>query len=229
MITHNPFSVSALVSFLFVFAASPSVFAQIAAGTFSFQGPSSTSGTAGTMATLHVRARLSDYTDPIQGLVMAADVVGGGQFTDLTFNPTTNAELTSADIVVTRRESSYFVAGIVIDTDGSGPEAVSPPGPVDIVELELKGTYPAAGVTDTWTLTYQDGMYNTVDSGPLLDNITVVGGLSLGEGDGLNLLGYSVDVTGLRSSPGAIPEPSGFGLAALGLFSLLSIWRRRRR
>lgn len=125
----------------------------------------------------------------VQGLVAAFDWDdANGSGVDLV----PSAALAGADVVQTRIESSYAVIGVVVDTDGAGAVAI-PTGDTVIATLKIQcGDGPAASTT---AVTFQDRSYATVDGGPALDNIIVVGGLSVGEGDGLGLNAGSFSCT----------------------------------
>ena len=124
----------------------------------------------------------SNVDAEVQGVVAAFDWDGTvAEGVDLI----PQAVLAEADTVVLRIEPSYMVLGVVMDADPSDPGSpeVIPPGDQLLALAQLRcGTVEA-----TTEMEFQDGTYNTVDGGPLLDNIVVVGGLSIGEIEGLAL------------------------------------------
>ena len=120
----------------------------------------------------------------VQGFVMAAD----WDASKLKGESITNgAVLASADVVVPRLADGHMVLGVVMDSDGADGELI--PVGTDIVlgVLTVKALAPAGAADEVATINIADadGKYNTVDLGPLLDNIIVIGGLSVGKGEGL--------------------------------------------
>ena len=115
-----------------------------------------------------------------QGVVIAADwdgAIASGA------GVTPGDVLADADTVVPRIEDTYVVLGVVMDSDGMGDEVI-PPGEHEIATIDVE----ILQADTTLTISFADGMYATVDGGPLLDNIVVVGGLSIGAGEGLELI-----------------------------------------
>jgi hypothetical protein len=125
-------------------------------------------------------------TDQVQGLVAAFDwAASAGTGVSLTPGPA----IADADTVVQRVEPSYMVLGVVMDSDGTGNEVISPGNDqlVATAGIRCSSTLGINGVE------FRDGMYATVDGGPILDNIVVVGGLSIGATEGLVLTNGSFD------------------------------------
>ena len=121
-----------------------------------------------------------DSKDPVEGLTVVLEWnAGKGEGKD--FDPEPILEL--ADTVVERVEKGFFVLGVVMDTDGKDNEVI-PPGQnirLGTLILECKsdgGSNPVRFV---------DGKHASVDGGPLLDNVVVIEGESIGEEEGLNL------------------------------------------
>ncbi len=117
----------------------------------------------------------------VQGLVSAADWDGTKlQGVNLAAGPA----IASANVVVRRIEPSYAVLGVVMDSDGSGGEIINiaAGGSADVATLSVKILVSGP---ETVPLIFKDGTYATVDLGPTLDNIIVVGGLSIGGTEGL--------------------------------------------
>jgi hypothetical protein len=135
----------------------------------------------------------------VQGIVAAADwddtVAVGSNLT-----PATSAgqALASADLIQPRIESSYFVLGVIMDTDGSGGEIIPPGNNILLATVSLTGV--PSGENRSSPVVFQDGLYGTVDMGPKLDNIIAVGGFSIGEAEGLDLNDGRVNV---------LPPPPG--------------------
>jgi len=118
----------------------------------------------------------------VQGLVAAFDWDGAvGTGVDLI----DGAALAGAEVVQRRVEADYMVLGVVIDIDGVGPDAIPSGAGIDIATAQIRcGPGPAESSSP---IEFRDGTYATVDGGPALDNILVVGGLSIGVSDSLCL------------------------------------------
>ena len=140
-------------------------------------------------------------TDQVQGLVAAFEWDGAGG-TGANLIP--GATLATADTVVTRVEATYMVLGVVMDSDGSGGEIISPGAdqPLAIAEITC------SALEQTTVVSFADGKYATVNGGPLLDNIVVVGGLSIGATEGLILTSGSFQCVSIVNkfyiAPGAM-------------------------
>jgi hypothetical protein len=115
-----------------------------------------------------------------QGVVIAVDWDGAIARGD---GVTPGDVLADADTVVPRVEDTYAVLGVVMDSDGMGDEVI-PPGENEIATIDVE----ILQADTLLTIAFADGLYATVDGGPLLDNIVVVGGLSIGAGEGLELV-----------------------------------------
>lgn len=126
-------------------------------------------------------------TDEVQGLVAAFEwEAAGGVGVGLV----PGAALAEADVVVTRVEATYMVIGVVMDSDGQGTPEIIPPG-ADI--LIATAQIRCSQLEQANAVSFADMEYATVDGGPLLENIVVVGGLSIGAGEGLVLTNGSFE------------------------------------
>jgi hypothetical protein len=140
--------------------------------------------------TVSVKLLLSS-TQNVQGLVSAFDWDGSKlEGTNLV----QSAALASANTVVKRIEPAYGVLGVVMDSDGVGGEIIPAGNDIDVFTLSLKIKVGSTGAPIVVPLTFHDGVYATVDTGVPLDNIVVVGGLSIGVVDGLVLTNGSVTI-----------------------------------
>jgi hypothetical protein len=127
----------------------------------------------------------------VQGVVAAFDW-DGSKLQGV--NLVAGAALATANTVVRRTEPAYAVLGVVMDSDGVGGEII-PAGPNSAVaSVSVKILAAASGSPVVVPLTFRDGTYATVDLGPALDNIIVVGGLSFGKTEGLALTPGSVTI-----------------------------------
>ena len=119
-------------------------------------------------------------TDEIQGIVAAFewdDAKGVGE--------SIRAEngVSDADTIVTRIESGFAVVGVVMDADGVDNERILPGEDIAIATVGIRcGSLPEA--TD---LVFVDNKYATVADGEKLENLVVVGGLSITAAEGLIL------------------------------------------
>ena len=136
-------------------------------------------------------------TDQVQGLVACFEWDGTkGTGVDLVRGPViaTNA---LANTVVIRVEPSFMVLGVVMDSDGQGGEVIKPGNNQLLATAKIKcGADPnpsTPGDAVLTPLTFADGKFATVSGGPLLDNIVVVGGLSVGKTEGLVLTNGSIN------------------------------------
>lgn len=122
-------------------------------------------------------------TDQVQGLVAAFDWNGAtGTGVSLTVGPA----LAAADTVVRRVEPSYMVLGVVMDSDPNdpgSPEFLGPGNNLLLATAQIR----CATTEGSTPVEFRDGQYATVEGGPALDNIVVVGGLSIGATEGLTL------------------------------------------
>jgi hypothetical protein len=119
-------------------------------------------------------------TDEVQGLVAAFDwdgSLGTGAGLD------DGLAIADADSVFKRVEADYMVLAVVMDINGSAPDSIGPASGLAIATARIlcgqtAGTSPVA---------FQDTLYASANGGPLQDNVVVVGGLSVGVGEGLTL------------------------------------------
>jgi hypothetical protein len=128
----------------------------------------------------------------VQGVVVAVDwdasVATGVSITESA--AVRDGSEAGADTVVTRIGDDFAVLGVVMDSnpeDNGGIGEVIPAGPdaVQIATLSLQcGSGPAEGSS---AISFQDATYSAAEGGPTLDNVIVVGGLSIGATEGLTL------------------------------------------
>src|SRR5262245_43277130 len=130
-------------------------------------------------------------TDEVQGFVAAFEWdASKGTGTGLTLGPMIDTPA-EANTVVSRVGGNFVVLGVVMDSDGVGGEVIHPGNNQLLATAQIRcaadpnPTVPGDEVTTP--VTFADGKYATVDGGPLLDNIVVVGGLSIGATEGLIL------------------------------------------
>lgn len=139
-------------------------------------------------------ALLMDNSNEIQGLVAVAewDTSAGVVGTSLVpVGPLADTgDESDADTVVTRLEDGYMIVGVVMDSNpsdnGSVAEVIPPGADTALAVLTLQAAVQPDPIVDVVTpLTFADGKYAMVVDGPVLDNIVVVGGLSIGVVEGL--------------------------------------------
>ena len=118
-------------------------------------------------------------TDQVQGLVAVFEWAGGGTGVSLT----AGAAIASADTIVRRVEANYMVLGVVMDVDGADGEVISP-GVDQLVATAVIQCGPDEFEQD---IKFVDQKHASVGVSPLLDNVVVVGGLSIGAQEGLIL------------------------------------------
>lgn len=128
----------------------------------------------------------------VQGVVVAVDwdaaVATGVSITESA--AIDDGSEAGADTVVSRIGDDFAVLGVVMDSDpmdngGVGEVIPAGPDPVQIATLTLQcGSGPAEGSSP---ITLNDGTHSAAAGGPTLDNVIVVGGLSIGELEGLTL------------------------------------------
>ncbi|MBI4603980.1 MAG: hypothetical protein HY721_18650 [Planctomycetes bacterium] len=134
-------------------------------------------------------------TDQVQGLVAAFEwdsALGTGAGLD------DGPALAGADTVVKRVEAGYMVLGVVLDSnpnDAGSPEIIGPGNDLLVATAKIK----CGGTEGTAAVSFVDAKYNTVDRGPVLDNLVVVGGLSIGAQEGLKLTNGSFECFGIRN------------------------------
>lgn len=149
----------------------------------------------------------------VQGLVMifewnAGEAVG----TDLV--PATGAgeALAKAELVVKRVEASFMILSAVLDVDGQGGEKIPAGQNIRVGTAKIRCVCPSQGSRDT-QIRLVDAKYATVDGGPLLSNIIVSEGLSIGKAEGLALRNGSIRC----GTAGPVPEDVYFACgSALG-------------
>ena len=128
---------------------------------------------------------------PIQGLVAVIEwpeTAGGADSLIL------GSALDGADMVASRvDDGANFVAiGVVMDNDGAGDEVIPAGTDIEIAVVGIRCT----GAEGVFAVDFVDGAHAMVGNSPLLDNIAVVGGRSIGVQGGLLLAGGSFECTG---------------------------------
>jgi len=121
-----------------------------------------------------------DTTDQVQGVVATFDwtpSVGTGSA--LVPGPA----IATADTVVQNVGASFMVLGVVMDSDGSDGEIIAPGNDLLLATAKIR----CASTEGSSPVEFQNFMYPAASGGPLLENIVVVGGLSIGETEGLTL------------------------------------------
>ena len=127
--------------------------------------------------------------DEIQGLVAAFQwdgTKGVGQ------NLMLGAVLDTADTVVANIMGDFMVLGVVMDSDGLPDD---PADPASLNEIIVPGTYVVATAViecladsaGPVPVEFVDGAHPAATGGPLMENIVVVEGLSIGVNEGLLL------------------------------------------
>jgi hypothetical protein len=167
-------------------------------------------------------------TDQVQGLVAAFEWDGTkGTGTGLTLGPLIDTPA-KANTVVSRVGTNFVVLGVVMDSDGTGGEVINPGNNQLLATAQIRcAADPNPGTPGDQVLTpvtFADGKFATVAGGPLLDNIVVVGGLSVGGTEGLILTAGSFNcVEGFNRftiAPGATNDPAACGDAKVLLDNL---------
>ncbi len=127
----------------------------------------------------------------VQGFVAALSWNGGvATGSALTAKDQVGEALEGADVIVTRVEADYAVIGVVLDTDGMGVSAL-PTGDSVVATLDAV----CGGSEGSTPVDLVDATYASVDGGPLLDNVLVIGGQSIGVSDSLGLNSGSITCT----------------------------------
>lgn len=93
--------------------------------------------------------------------------------------------LEEADLVVKRVEPNFMILSVVMDLDGMGAEAIPAGQDQTVGTAQLRCTCDTTKCGLEVPLVLVDGIHAAQDGGPVLDNLIVVGGRSIGEDDGL--------------------------------------------
>ena len=169
--------------------------------------------------TVEIPLTLTIEQELVQGLVAAFSWNGAvGAGVDLLMGADILA--ISPDLWITRVEPDYMVLGMVVDTDGMGPETIGPGIDLHIATAVISGLAPG-----TSPVVFVDNTYAMTDGGPVLDNIVVIGGLSVGQGDGLVLTNGSFTIEAVPND--VVPAPGAIVLGSIGI-GIIG-WLRRRR
>lgn len=143
----------------------------------------------------------------VQGFVAAFDWDGAKlQGLDLV----TAAALANADTVVPRIDAGFAVLGVVMDSDGKDSEIIAAGENIPLATLKVKALGPSGSVNEIVPIVFKDDTYATVDLGPELDNIIVIGGQSIGLQEGLILTNGEVTLTPPPPGTFTIVSQAGF-------------------
>ena len=123
-------------------------------------------------------------TDEVQGLVA---VFGWTSTEAVGIDLIVGELLAEADTVVRTVESDHIVLGVIMDSDPFDNEGIAEIiGPGDDLLLAT-AVLECLGMTGAFGVNFVDGTFPAAAGGPLLDNVVVVGGLSIGFDEGLVL------------------------------------------
>src|SRR5688572_1322203 len=139
-------------------------------------------------------------TNEIQGLVAAFEwEPGAGTGSALVPGPA----IQTADTVVQNIGASFMVFGVIMDSDGADGEIIAPGNDLGVATARIR----CGSTIGSSAITFADGEYPAASGGPLLENIVVVGGLSIGEAEGLTLTPGSFECVAIEDrfhiAPGA--------------------------
>lgn len=126
----------------------------------------------------------------------------------------------SPDLWITRIEPDYMVLAMVVDTDGIGLSTIGPGIDLHIATAVISGLAPGTSPVE-----FVDYKYPMVDSAPLLRNIVVIGGMSVGQDEGLILTNGSFTIEAVPND--VVPAPGAIVLGSIGI-GIIG-WLRRRR
>jgi hypothetical protein len=119
-------------------------------------------------------------TDQVQGVVAVFEW-NAGAGTGSALVP--GQAIAAADTIVSRVEGNYMVLGVVMDSDGQDAEIIAPGQNLLVATARIRcGSTPGSSA-----ITFVDDKYASAEGSPLLENVVVVGGLSISEEDGLGL------------------------------------------
>jgi len=118
-----------------------------------------------------------DTGDPLDG----ANIIPGPAIT----NPPMDDGNPGADVIVRRAEGDFMLLGVVMDNNGEGVEVI-PPGQDILIatfQFNVKLLLAEGDAPVVVPFAFQDKKYSADEAGqgPTLDNIIVVGGMSLGD------------------------------------------------
>jgi hypothetical protein len=142
----------------------------------------------GTGALAQVPLTMSAPQSEIEGLVAVFEWAGGGTGESLA----TGAAVSDADVISMRVEPLFMALGIVMNvpnSDGQDGEVIEPGSNHDIATARIR----CGATPGVFPVTFTDGEFAMVGNEPLLDNILVEGGQSIGATEGLSLVNGSFE------------------------------------